>query len=135
NRASGKLFFNIGGGSYVCSASLIKRGLVVTAAHCVAEYGASQFYSNWQFVPGYRNGSAPFGTWTTYQAWVKTAYYDGSGAPCAVYGVVCPHDIAIMSLNAQGGSWPGTSTGYYGYGYNGYGFVSNLTQITQIGYP
>src|SRR6202035_1385518 len=32
-RAAGKLFFLIGNSSYVCSASLIKRGIVVTAAH------------------------------------------------------------------------------------------------------
>jgi V8-like Glu-specific endopeptidase len=37
-RASGKLFFNIGTATYMCSASLIKRGVVVTAAHCVAEF-------------------------------------------------------------------------------------------------
>ncbi len=134
-RASGKLFFNIGAGTYVCSASLIKTGLVVTAAHCVAEYGDSTFHTNHQFVPGYRNGSAPYGVWTAYQLWVKTAYYNGSGAPCAVYGVVCPHDIAVMSLNAQSGTFPGAATGYYGYGYDGYGFVGGLTQVTQVGYP
>ena len=64
-RAAGKLFFNIGSSSYICSASLIKRGIVVTAAHCVANYGQSQFYGGWRFVPGYRNGSAPFGTAVT----------------------------------------------------------------------
>jgi V8-like Glu-specific endopeptidase len=45
-RAAGKLFFDEPGGSFVCSASLIAPGLVVTAGHCVANYGAAQFYSN-----------------------------------------------------------------------------------------
>ena len=44
--AAGKLFFNIGADTFVCSGSLIKRGIVVTAAHCVANFGARQFYSN-----------------------------------------------------------------------------------------
>jgi Trypsin len=44
-RAAGKLFFNIGNNSYLCSASPIKPGIVVTAAHCVANYGQRQFYS------------------------------------------------------------------------------------------
>src|SRR5262249_47968073 len=35
-RAAGKLFFNIGSDTYICSASLIKRGVVVTAGHCAA---------------------------------------------------------------------------------------------------
>src|SRR4051812_25588310 len=60
-RAAGKLFFNIGNGSYICSASLIKRGVAVTAAHCVAEFGKNQLHSNWNFVPAYSNGVAPYG--------------------------------------------------------------------------
>jgi V8-like Glu-specific endopeptidase len=42
-RAAGKLFFKIGTSTFVCSASLIKRGVVVTAAHCVANFGKKQF--------------------------------------------------------------------------------------------
>ena len=57
-RAAGKLFFKIGASTYLCSASLIKPGIVVTAAHCVANYGQKQFYTGWQFTPGYRNGAA-----------------------------------------------------------------------------
>ena len=60
--------------TFVCSASMVKRGVVVTAAHCVANYGQSQFYHNWHFYPGYRNGTAPFGNWTVFQALVKTSY-------------------------------------------------------------
>ena len=134
-RAAGKLFFKIGTSSFICSASLIKRGIVVTAAHCVANYGRSQFYSGWQFVPAYRNGSAPFGTWTVKQAWIKTAYFNGTDG-CAVFGVVCPDDVAVLILNTQAGGYPGTSTGWLGYGWNGYSFTSNhLTHITQLGYP
>jgi V8-like Glu-specific endopeptidase len=133
-RASGKLFFKIGDSTYVCSASLIKRGVVVTAAHCVANYGARQFYGSWQFVPGYRNGAAPYGVWSVAQAWVKTSYYNGTDG-CAVYGVVCPNDVAILTLSTQSGGYPGTATGWYGYGWGGFGFAGTLTQVTQIGYP
>jgi V8-like Glu-specific endopeptidase len=136
-RASGKLFFTIPGDTrtWMCSASLIKRGVVVTAAHCVANFGQSQFYTNWQFVPGYRNGKAPYGTWTVQTAWVPTAYYNGTDA-CAVAGVVCQDDVAVLVLTASAtGKYPGTSTGWYGYGWNGYGFTGGLTQITQLGYP
>jgi V8-like Glu-specific endopeptidase len=96
--AAGKLFFNEPGGSFICSASLIKRGIVVTAAHCVANYGKSQFYSDWQFVPGYRNGSAPYGVWTVKQAIVLSSYYDGTDS-CAVSGVVRADDVAVLILN------------------------------------
>ena len=70
-RATGKLFFNIGAATYVCSASLMKRGIIVTAAHCVANFGESPpLYTNWQFIPGYSNGVAPFGIWTATSATV-----------------------------------------------------------------
>ncbi len=62
-RASGKLFFNEGSSTFVCSASLIGKGLVVTAAHCVADFGKNTFHTNYRFVPGYKNGSGPYGNW------------------------------------------------------------------------
>jgi V8-like Glu-specific endopeptidase len=129
-RAAGKLFFNIGSSTYICSASLITRGIVVTAAHCVANYGQHQFYSNWQYVPGYRNGSAPFGVWGARTVYILTSYYNGTDN-CAQYGVICPDDVAVIVLNGV----PGNTTGWFGYWYGG-GFTSNgLAQITQLGYP
>ena len=141
---SGKLFFNIGSDTFVCSASLIKRGVVVTAAHCVARYGASQFYSNWRFVPGYRNGvgnTAPSpGSWAVSQAWVMSTYFNGAVGQCAATapGVVCKDDVAVLELTRKTTTpnYPGTVTGWYGYGWNRFGFTSaGLTHITQTGYP
>lgn len=134
-RAAGKLFFNIGSATYLCSASLIKPGVVVTAAHCVANFGQRQFYSNWVFVPAYSNGSAPYGTWNGASATVMTSYYDGTD-PCAVAGVVCQDDVAVIVLAPQGGSYAGNSAGWYGYGWNGYSYnPSGLALIDQLGYP
>lgn len=132
---AGKLFFNIGTSSFVCSASLIKRGVIVTAAHCVAQFGASKFHSNWRFAPGYRNGAAPFGVWTAQRVVLLTAYFNGTDS-CAVAGVVCRDDVAVIVLRPSAtGAFPGTSTGFYGYGWNGFGFAGTLTHITQLGYP
>jgi V8-like Glu-specific endopeptidase len=134
-RASGKLYFQKPDNTtFVCSASMIKRGLVVTAAHCVADYGQSTYYHNFRFYPGYRSGAAPFGNQTVYQVWIKTAYYNGTDN-CAQFGVVCPDDVAVLILNTQSGAYVGTQTGWYGYGYNGFGFTNGVTHITQIGYP
>jgi hypothetical protein len=135
-RAAGKLYFNIGSSTFVCSASLIKRGVIVTAAHCVTAFGGA-FYTNWRFVPALAGTSAPYGTWTWAQAVVMTSYKNGTDfcAPGA-RGIVCRNDIAVIRLAPQGGAFPGTRTGWFGYGWNGYGFnPQNLALINQLGYP
>ena len=133
--AAGKLFFNIGADTYVCSASLIKRGIVVTAAHCVAEFKSKQYYTNWRFVPAYNNGSAPFGVWKVSSARVLTSYFNGSDS-CAVSGVVCANDVGVLTLKPQGGPFPGPHTGYLGYGINSYSYNSlGQVLISQLGYP
>jgi V8-like Glu-specific endopeptidase len=136
-RASGKVFFTKPGvsGSFICSASLIKKGVVVTAAHCVSEFGANRFYTNFRFIPGYKNGAAPYGTWSAKTIIVLSAYLNGSD-PCAQSGVICRDDVAVVVLAPQGSSLPGTSTGWYGYGYNNVGFTpGGQVHITQTGYP
>ena len=139
-RAAGKLFFLIDNETYVCSASLIKKGLVITAAHCVAEFGNKKYYSGWQFVPGYRDGVAPYGTWATVEARVLSSYYDGSDA-CSQRGVVCRNDVAILTLEPKkrpDGTlyYAGEDTGWFAYGWNRAGFSGRgITHITQLGYP
>jgi len=132
--AVGKLFYLEGTASFVCSAALIKPGVIVTAAHCAAKFGTNTFYKGWKFAPGYSNGLAPYGNWTVAQARVLTSYLNGTDS-CSESGVTCRDDIAVMVLNPQGGRYPGASTGYLGYAYGGLGFTGNTTHVTQLGYP
>jgi len=115
NSAAGKLYFKIGTASYVCSASLIKKGLIVTAAHCVADFKNHVFYSGWQFIPALWSTTKPFGTWNWAEARVIPSYKAGTD-PCTVAGVVCKNDVAVITLAAQNGAYPGTNTGWFGYG-------------------
>ena len=140
-RAAGKLYFKIGTGNYVCSASLIKKGLIVTAAHCVTKFGGA-WYSSWVFVPAKAGSTTsiayePYGRWTGTAAWVMTTYKNGSD-PCmaGARGVVCKNDVAVIRLAPKSGKYPGTTTGWFGYGWNGWGFNSSkLALINQLGYP
>ncbi len=133
--ATGKLYFSDHGDSYVCSASLIKRGVIVTAAHCVAAFGEDRFYTNFQFVPAKYNDRAPFGIWNGAAAFVPTSYLKGTDR-CTFDGVVCQNDVAVIRLAPKIGTFPGTRTGWLGYAWNGYGFTpDHLTLINQLGYP
>lgn len=135
-RAAGKLYFKKGTSSYVCSASLIKRGVLVTAAHCVAGFGTNTWYTNFVFYPGLDNNTAYYGSATGRRTYALTSYLNGTDS-CYQKGVICKDDVAVIVLNPRSdGSYIGASTGWLGYGYGGYGFTSgNLALITQLGYP
>ncbi len=86
DRVHGKVFFTITGGTspgdFVCSGTVVRskrHSLVWTAGHCVndADFGGG-FATNWTFVPGYRDGGRPFGTWParklyTTEGWKRDA--------------------------------------------------------------
>ena len=61
--AHGKVFFTDNRVNYVCSGTALvssNSSLVWTAGHCVNE-GPGNFYTNFLFVPAYRDGLAPYG--------------------------------------------------------------------------
>ena len=58
--ALGKVFFSDGASNYVCSGTALEGNIVWTAGHCVNE-GPGDFYTNFLFVPAYRDGAAPYG--------------------------------------------------------------------------
>jgi V8-like Glu-specific endopeptidase len=64
----GKLFFTDPrtGENSVCSASVLRPRIVLTAGHCVhrGSGGSNGFYTNFVFIPAYRDGVAPYGIWT-----------------------------------------------------------------------
>jgi V8-like Glu-specific endopeptidase len=63
NRVVGRVFFTIQGqGDFSCTGAVINTdtdAFVLTASHCVFESGV--FFANFSFMPGYRDGQAPFG--------------------------------------------------------------------------
>jgi hypothetical protein len=119
---------------YTCSAAVVDspRGdLIVTAGHCVIdpETGTATS-SELIFVPGYRNGSAPFGYWRIQsyavpEAWKNTAkagQRPNEGA-----------DLAFVSLwgNEEGESFEEATVGAFDVAFDQ---QCNQT-YTQFGYP
>ena len=53
-RAVGKLVFTVNGQSSWCAASLIRRSIIVTAAHCIQDFGSgASTFPGWVFRPGH----------------------------------------------------------------------------------
>jgi V8-like Glu-specific endopeptidase len=65
----GKIFFtnSTTGADNYCSASVVNsvaRNMVLTAAHCLHDGPGRRWHTaNWIFVPSYRDGARPYGTW------------------------------------------------------------------------
>lgn len=87
----GPLFRGALGDGHFCTASVVDspgRSLLVTAAHCLDE-GADAL----TFVPGYRNGKAPYGVWRITRTFVDRRWSDNSDEDLDVaFAVVAPLD-------------------------------------------
>lgn len=131
NRAVGKLYFkNAAGATYMCSGSMIKPGIVVTAGHCIHD-GSTGFYNSFQFIPGYRKvgrtETRPYGTWTNW-AYARTTsdWVSGGGA------VPNLRDWAVIVFNTDAaGKRIGDYTGWLGYQYPS--MIGKHASV--IGYP
>lgn len=133
-RASGKLVFKLADGNVgTCSASLIRKGILVTAAHCVAQYGVGYQNASYTFYPGFFNGKAPYGSATAIALGVLPSYLNGTDC---IDGVICLNDVAVVVLAPKGSKYIGSKTGWLNVGVDGWGFTSEgKTHVTQLGYP
>lgn len=147
-RAVGKLFFNTPQGPSYCSASVIRRGVIVTAAHCIQDFGAGQtINSGFRFVPGHYGpaGSTlaqqePYGSWPAQGIVRPGAWANGTDIGC---GAARDNDIAVLALRPDGQNrFVADVVGKLGYGWNNPSFVSSaktgnlrVAAVTALGYP
>ncbi len=119
----GRLFFQIPGltGTYACTGAVAYGRAVWTAGHCVYTLGRGWSYNMW-FVPAYRNGAYPYGSFTVKSRTALSAWVSGGNLA---------YDIGMVTVNDKNGlklsQWVGSL-----------GFVWNqpATQLFHaFGYP
>jgi hypothetical protein len=77
---SGKVFFSLASGDYVCSGSVIQDGadpaysLVITAGHCVYDQAEGAFATNWVYVAEYDTEPGDSCATTTHGCWFARAF-------------------------------------------------------------
>jgi V8-like Glu-specific endopeptidase len=79
-RTTGRVFFTLGKQGYTCSGSVVAgqdRDVVMTAAHCVSD-GAGHWATHWTFVPGYRDGREPYGSYPAQTYYVSAQWSNGA---------------------------------------------------------
>jgi hypothetical protein len=142
----GRLTFTTPSGSAHCSASLIQRSVLVTAAHCVQDFGTPTLFTNFKFQPGHYGPAgataaqkAPFGTWTTRVVARSNTWVDGTDIGS---GSARDNDVAVFIIAKKAGKFIGDRTGWLGYGWNNYSFVSSsktgnlaVAATSTLGYP
>jgi V8-like Glu-specific endopeptidase len=123
----GKIFFKQGGGNYVASAAAIGRNGIWTAGHCVhsGDGQPSGWSTNLVFVPGYRDGAAPFGQFTMRQLFCRTNWYQ-HGNPGGLF-----EDMGAAILNPLNGRMLSELVGWLGFAWN----FSRDQIWTSLGYP
>ncbi|MBE1487658.1 trypsin-like serine peptidase [Plantactinospora soyae] len=111
-RTSGKVFFTMGGGNFVCSGTVINsegQDSVWTAGHCTHPGGpGGALATNWAFVPAFDDDLAnqrPFGTWTAARlipaaAWQASSNFNEDMAVAVMNTLNGQHIVA--RLGGQG---------------------------------
>ena len=141
---TGKLWMQFSSGWGSCTGSMIGKGIVVTAAHCLYTYGKSGTQPKTvYFAPGATANSlssGPIGYWTAAKIYMPSCYKLGS-----CIGDWTSNDIALIKLAGRTSSLPSKKgSGIYGYATGTWGWSKGgtylnkdlwLAQITQLGYP
>jgi hypothetical protein len=120
----GKVFFTDDGIDYLCSATALgsgNRSVVWTAGHCVND-GPGAYHTNWMFVPGYRDGTRPYGTWTA-RALLTTSGWGDRGD--------ISYDLGAAVVSANNGVTLNDAVGGLGIAFN----APREQTYTVYGYP
>jgi V8-like Glu-specific endopeptidase len=121
----GALFLRESSGNHFCTASVVSspgRDLLITAAHCINGGNGSGYRSDIVFVPGYRDGTDPYGIWTPARLLVAPGWARSADPDL---------DVGFVALNPRHGEnieqVLGANTVTFNTGYR------NLVRVT--GYP
>lgn len=106
-RQNGAIFIVLphGGGFGRCSGTSVNapnRSVVITAGHCVNEFGR-WFNQDWAFVPGYHDGVRPFGVFVAKWLGATAPWVDGGSENADVGAAVVSRNERGQSLGAAVG--------------------------------
>ncbi|MGW8142858.1 MAG: trypsin-like serine peptidase [Anaerolineales bacterium] len=98
---TGVLFFSQNGSDFRCSAASIGNNTVWTAGHCVHDGSGSPdgWSENVIFVPAYKNGNMPFGSWSYADVATSTAWFENEDYRFDFGGVWLEENNSGLAVN------------------------------------
>ncbi len=120
--ATGKVYFEMDGGAYICSGSVIEdssadRSFVLTAGHCAYDETNGAFATNWMFIPDFDAHPTYTCSATQYGCWTSTALVVDSGYATAggFNDQATVHDwaIAVVKNGGNGSTDLATTVGAF----------------------
>ena len=141
-KGSGKVYFSMGGGNWVCSGSVATdsrtgKSLVLTAGHCAYDEVGEAFATNWVFIPEYDTAptltncaNTRWGCWTAEALVVHNGYASAGGFNTQA----TVHDFAFAVVGAGGktGTQLDTTVGSFPISFSG---TSAGARLYAFGYP
>ncbi len=121
-RVNVKVFFSAGSSNFVCSGALVDSSHVMTAGHCVFDYGGVGWVSDVRVVPAYENGAAFYGEANGVQLHSFTSWTANGDLT---------YDLGMIDLDRP----IGALTGWFGYGYNTASSFYTDNTFHNPGYP
>jgi len=111
----GALFEHDASGNHFCTASVVAsrgRNLLITAAHCINGGKGGGYRQDIVFIPGYRDGQTPYGTWTPARLVVAPQWMNSSDPDYDVGFVVLKPDDGKNIEEVLGADQLGIDPGY-----------------------
>ncbi|GAA3004182.1 hypothetical protein [Streptosporangium longisporum] len=123
----GKVFFQIGGRDYWCSASSVtaaNRNLVATAGHCAYDPKTGSQAEYWIFIPGYDKGETPYGIYVGHSLNLHEDFV-GKGDFDYDYAFITVHDGFRWKAGKTAGSYAMEDVGSLQDNVGGQGLTTN----------
>lgn len=100
----GKFFVRALGAQFSCTATVIGRNIIVTAAHCFKGVisGVKYTTTGWTFAPMWHDNQFPYGTWSVRSVYLLRGWIDSLDPRL---------DYAVVALNPRSGRDIGYYTG------------------------
>ena len=116
-KATGKVYFEMGGGAWICTGTVITDtrsgySVVLTAGHCAVDETTGAFATNWLFIPSfdtsptYTCASTTFGCWTAVSLVATTKFATAGGFTTTA--TLNDWAFAVVGAGSKGGQLDAT---------------------------